>query len=108
MCKSNKDIEAIVVNYTQPKHRLTTFVHVYRPPNGSYVNCIDEMLLLCQDPALQGRERWLIGDINVDLFHETDCKTKYYHRAVSDSNLTNISMTLLARTQIAMVELALT
>ena len=76
LSRSEPDIEAVVINFTQPKHRLTSYIHVYRPPNGSYVKCIDSLIALCQDPVLEGRERWLIGDINVDLLQPEDCKTK--------------------------------
>ena len=29
----NKDIEVQVINITQPKHRLLSIIHVYRPPD---------------------------------------------------------------------------
>ena len=44
---SNADIESLVTNYTQDKHILTSIVLVYRPPNGSYVKCINTMVEIC-------------------------------------------------------------
>ena len=32
LSRSDPDIEAMVISFTQPKHCLTSFIHVYRPP----------------------------------------------------------------------------
>ena len=88
--KSDADIEAMVLNFTQDKHRLTSIIHTYRPPNGSYVKCVDAIEEICQAPSLTGRERWLIGDININLFEPDDCKTKYYRKAINNLGLQDV------------------
>ena len=90
LTESNADIELVVLNFTQDKHRLTSIVHVYRPPNGSYVNCIDTMETVCQSPSFEGRERWLLGDMNINLFQPDDCKTKYYKKAIGNLGLHDV------------------
>ena len=45
---------------------------------------------ICRDPLLTARERWLLGDINVNLFEPEDSKTKYYTKAIHDLNLRDI------------------
>ena len=87
---SNANIESLVINYTQDKHKLTSIILVYRPPSGSYVKCIDTMVEICQDPCIGTRERWILGDINVNLFEPDDSKTKYYKKAIGDLGLHDI------------------
>ena len=88
--KSNADIEVMVLEFTQEKHRLTSIVHVYRPPNGSYVKCLESLVEICQSPLLNGRERWVVSDVNIDLFHTEDSKTKLYKKSMSKLNLTDV------------------
>ena len=90
LSRSNADIEIMVLNFTQDKHRLTSIIHVYRPPNGSYVNCLEALVDTCQDDSLAGREHWVIGDINIDLFQPTDSKTKLYKKSIASLNLRDV------------------
>ena len=90
LMRSNADIEIMVLNFTQDKHRLTSIIHVYRPPNGSYVKCLETLVEVVQNPSLNGREHWVIGDINVDLFHPSDSKTKAYKSSIEKLNLVDI------------------
>ena len=84
---SDADVELIVLNYTEDKHRLMTIVHAYHPPSGSYAKCVDKITDVFQSELLEGRELWLIGDINIDLFKPDSAETKKYTTAMSDMNM---------------------
>ena len=87
---SDSNIEVFVLNITQPKHRLLSIIHVYRPPNGCCTTCITKLVDICKSPLLEGRELWLIGDVNIDLLTPDDWKTKLYHKSITDLNIDNL------------------
>ena len=84
LTKSNADIEMLVMNYTQEKHRLMTLVLAYRPPNSSYVRCLDTLLEACQSERFEGREMWVLGDMNINLLDPEHAKTKKYSKIMGD------------------------
>ena len=43
----------------------------------------------CKSPLLDGREIWVIGDINVDLLNTEDWKTRLYNKCIFGLNFNN-------------------
>ena len=89
LCQSNKDIEIQVINITQPKHRLLSIIHVYRPPDGICAQCIKHLVETCKSPLLEGRELWVVGDINVELLDTDHWKTRLYEKCIAGLPLNN-------------------
>ena len=84
---SDANVELMVLNYTEDKHRLMTIILVYHPPSGNYVKCLEKLVETCQDDQLVGRKLWVIGDININLFDLQSPETKGYLKTMHDLNL---------------------
>ena len=81
------DIEILSLKLDKPRFRKLYISVVYKPPRGKIENCLNyfENLFLSRD--IGNRERWILGDFNVNLEIRNSPDTIRVNRFLKDNSL---------------------
>ena len=70
----NEDIEALTLTIKKPGNRHMMITCVYRPPRGNIGNCANFLETIMLMPENIGREKWILGDLNVDFLERNNVR----------------------------------
>ena len=81
------DYETLSLQIDKPGYRKTFICVTYKPPKGNIENCISYFQELFVDRNISRREKWILGDFNVNLELRNEPNAMLVNRFLRDNGL---------------------
>ena len=82
-----EDVETLSIKIDKPGNRKLFISVVYKPPKGKIENCLSHLEGLFYNIDIRRREKWVLGDFNVDLGNRNTPETLLVNRFLKDNSL---------------------
>ena len=84
------DYETLSLRVDKPGSRKTFICVTYKPPKGKIENCLNFFQGLFNDREIHKRERWVLGDFNVNLQARNEPNSLLVNRFLKDNSLSQL------------------
>ena len=81
------DYEVLSIKIDKPGFRKSFISVVYKPPKGKIENCLDFFQGLFIDRDIYKREKWILGDFNINLQARNEPNALVVNRFLRDNSL---------------------
>ena len=91
--KITENFEVISLIVDKPSFRKLLICATYKPPTGKIDKCLQFLEYLCNENMLKNREKWLLGDFNLNLENRNAPDVLLANRFFKDNGLKQLITT---------------